>query len=235
MNNPKPQQSQDEQPQSDRNQTAGPVEMPYTAPMSSPQTQGRPSPRNRWPVWMRELPYLRFPPAPDKNFQLLDPQMLDQILQFADPDVAQQIRNDIKFLDYEVLRLFRERDFEAKRQQNRYRLFQIAYVLLTSLASIFGVLAIAALVTSVIYVPLFLFLETLIALMATFLASVSGRDAPFPQWISNRRRAERLRQEYFRFLMRMSPYDTMPDVIQRRVLVSSRAADINRGVYPDER
>ena len=51
--------------------------------------------------------------------------------------------------------------------------------------------------------------------------------------MSNRRRAEQLRREYFRFLTRMPPYDEVTGY-RRRMLLSKRVADINRGMHPDD-
>jgi hypothetical protein len=69
--------------------------------------------------------------------------------------------------------------------------------------------------------------------LVIFLATISGRSAPLPNWLNNRRRAEHLRREYFRFLMHLPPYDE-PVVYKRQELLSERAADINRGVNPDD-
>jgi hypothetical protein len=69
-------------------------------------------------------------------------------------------------------------------------------------------------------------------LMTTYLASVSGREAPLPIWLENRRRAEHLRRDYFRYLMNLTPYDNLEGYDRRRLL-SMRAANINRGFFPD--
>ena len=81
--------------------------------------------------------------------------------------------------------------------------------------------------------PGFAFLETVIALMTAFLAALGGREQPQEQWLLNRRRAEQLRREYFRFLTRVPPYDEIAGY-QRRMLLAQRAAEINRGVQPQE-
>jgi hypothetical protein len=72
-----------------------------------------------------------------------------------------------------------------------------------------------------------------VALLATFLATISGRESPLPIWLNNRRRAEQLRREYFRYLMNLPPYDSI-EGYQRQMAASRRAADINRGVFPEE-
>ncbi len=189
--------------------------------------------RKNWPVWAQQLPRLKFPPI-NQNFQLIDMYQLDDTLKDADPAVVKHLREELAFLDQELLRFFRYRDYEAKQQQNRYRLFQLGFLMLAALAALLGSLqALALSPESRSLVPLLAFGATLVSLFATFLATISGREPPMPAWLNNRRRAESLRREYFRYLMNMSPYDTM-DGYKRRVLLSTRAADINRGVFPDD-
>lgn len=201
-----------------------------------PSTQGKSGFRNNWPVWARELPqFPRFnPPEPDPNYQLIDSQKLREVLSGFDEEIVKKIEADIQFMDYELLRLFRERDHEAKLQQNRYRLFQIIFIGLAAVATMIGAIQALMLNNNPGVVPIFSFLETVVALLATFLATISGREAPLPIWLANRRRAEQLRREHFRFLVNLPPYDGQ-DGFQRRTLLSKRAADINRGIDPDER
>jgi hypothetical protein len=191
--------------------------------------------RAGWAVWAKQLPRINFPP-PQPNFQLIDKNRLREILieKNVDPAVIQRIETDMNFLDQELLRLFRDRDFEASMQQNRYRLFQIGYIVLAALATLFGSFQALTLNTSNQNLLLLMsFLETIVALLVTFLATISGREPPLPLYLTNRRRAESLRREYFRYLVNLPPYDTVEGP-QRRVMLSSRAADINRGVFPDE-
>jgi len=82
-------------------------------------------------------------------------------------------------------------------------------------------------------VPFFAFLETVIAAFVAYLATVSGREPPMPQWLTNRRASEQLRREFFRYLTHLPPYDKL-DGYRRKLTLSQRAADINRGVYPQE-
>ena len=42
-----------------------------------------------------------------------------------------------------------------------------------------------------------------------------------------------LRREYFRYLMRLEPYDGVEDRFDRETLLAKRAADINRGFFPE--
>lgn len=214
---------------------APPTAQPDTKSKAEPKSQGKAGFRKRLPVWMQEMPVARFePPAPDPNYQLIDRDVLEEELKDTPPEVRAEIIKDMEFMEYELMRLFRQRDHEAKRQQNRYRRVQILYLMLAALATMIG--SVQALTFNIApeTMPVFAFLETVVALFATFLATVSGREAPLPLWLTNRRRAEQLRREYFRFLTRMSPYDEVEAGYPRRMLLSKRAADINRGVYPQE-
>jgi len=200
-----------------------------------PSSQGGGFFRRRMPVWIQEMP--RFgpfrPAGPDPNFVLLDPELLEEVLQGVPITVKQEIYKDIDFLEYEVLRLFRERDHRAKVQQNRYRRQQINFLLLAIIATLVGSLQLITLGNRPEIMPVFAFLETVIALFTAFLAAVGGREPPQEQWLLNRRRAEQLRREYFRFLTRVPPYDELAGY-QRRLLLAQRAAEINRGMQPQE-
>jgi hypothetical protein len=198
-------------------------------------TQGRVDFRKRLPVWIQELPQFgKFQPAePDPNYQLLNKKDLEELLKDMPEQVRKEIFDDIDFMDYELLRLFRGRDHQAKFNQNRYRRRQILFLVLAVAATLIGSFQVVALNTSPDIMPLFAFLETLVALLTAFLASIGGRLSPQELWLTNRRRAEQMRREYFRYLTRMPPYDEVAGY-QRRMLFSQRAADINRGMYPQE-
>lgn len=201
---------------------------------SGPTTQEKEGFRARWPEWMQQLPRLQFNTEPNKNFQLIDRTMLWSLLEEkkADPASVARIEADLNFLEHEVLRLFRDRDHEAKLSQNRYRLYQIIFMALAAVATIIGSIQALLMNGQADLVPFFALLETVIALAATYLATISGREPPLPLWLSHRRRAEALRREYFRYLMNLPPYDVV-DGYERRQLLSTRAANINRGSYPD--
>jgi hypothetical protein len=205
---------------------------PAVKPEEAPITQQRGEFRANWPSWAKQLPQLKFP-TPNPNFELIDRKRLKEILKDADPTITKRIEDDLQFLENELLRLFRDRDYEAAMQQNRYRLYQILYILLAALATLLGSIQALVLNTNRTLLPWLAFGETLVALLATFLATISGREPPLPLYLNNRRRAESLRREYFRFLMNLPPYDTVegPD---RRQMLAVRSADINRGVFPDE-
>jgi hypothetical protein len=197
-------------------------------------SQGKKDFRKNWPEWVRQLPIPQFPPK-DTTFQLIDKQHLREAMarENADPEAVQRIEEDIEFLDHELLRLFRDRDYEAKFEQNRYRSFQIGFMLLATLATVMGSFQAIAVNTRPDVLPWLAFGETVVALFTTYLATISGRESPLPSWLENRRHAEYLRREYYRYLMDLPPYDELSGY-ERKQMLSIRAANINRGVYPDK-
>jgi hypothetical protein len=201
----------------------------------APSTQGRKDFRKRLPVWVQELPQFgKFKPdEPDPGYHLLEKAQLETVIKDFPEATKKEIYDDMDFMEYELMRLFRERDYYAKYNQNRYRRLQINFLFLAVLATLVGSLQVVALNSTPELMPLFAFLETLIALFTAFLAALGGREPPQELWLSNRRRAEQLRREYFRFLARMPPYDEVTGY-RRRMLLSKRTADINRGMYPDD-
>ncbi len=201
----------------------------------APSTQGKKDFRKRLPVWVQEMPQFgSFKPSePDPNYHLLNKADLEEALKDCPQAARQEIFDDMDFMEYELLRLFRERDYYAKYNQNRYRRLQINFLILAVLATLIGSLQVIALNNSPEWMPVFAFGETLIALFTAFLAALGGREPPQELWLSNRRRAEQLRREYFRFLTHMPPYDEVTGY-RRRMLLSKRSADINRGMHPDD-
>jgi len=200
-----------------------------------PSTQGRVNFRKQLPVWIQQLPQFgSFKPAePDPNYQLISREELEEVLADVPESVKHEFLEDIQYMDYELMRLFRQRDHAAKYNQNRYRRLQINFMILAVAATLIGSLQVIALNSNPEVMPIFAFLETVVALLTAFLAAVGGREPPQELWLTNRRRAEQLRREFFRFLTRMPPYDELQGY-QRRMLLSQRAADINRGMYPQE-
>lgn len=189
--------------------------------------------RRGWPAWMRELPYLRLPPVRE-DFSLVDRIKLHQELHDADPAALEAIDCDLDLIDRELMPYFRDLDREASLQQNRYRLYQVGYIFLAMCATIIGaLLALALRETPPRWVPLLSFLETVVALITVFLATISSRESPLSIWLQNRRCAESLRREVFRFLLNLPPYDAV-EGYRRRMLLAERAALINRGTFPDE-
>lgn len=187
--------------------------------------------RSRLPVWMREMPRLRVSKEPVSAFQLIDRGQLRQLVteKNLDKEAVTRIESDLEFLEYELLRLFSDRDHKANLQQNRHRLYTVQYITLGVLAVCVGALIAVAVATNPPLVPYLAVFSTLLALVMTFLGTISGREPPVEQWYVNRRRAEMLRREYFRFLMRLPPYQDGDDFQIKRTL-SQRAADINRGL-----
>ncbi|MBL8152927.1 MAG: DUF4231 domain-containing protein [Anaerolineae bacterium] len=202
-------------------------------PAATFATQQRPGFRQGWPEWARQLPRSGFEKEPNPNYQLIKPEEMAQILAAADPESVKRLQDDMDFLDHELLRLFRQRDFEASLNQNRYRLIQIRFMALAAVATVIGALQALALGNENQLVPWLAFAETVVALVVTYMATIAGREPPLPLWLQNRRRAEYLRREYFRYLMDLPPYDTV-DGYERKLLLSTRAANINRGIYPDQ-
>jgi hypothetical protein len=192
--------------------------------------------RRNWPAWAKQLPYfLRLPPA-RQDFSLVDRVELKRILEGTDPQIIADIEKDLDVLERDLMHFFVKRDTEASAQQNRYRLYQIAYIFLAMLATIIGSLIVLALNQNPPrWVPVLGFLETLVALLATFLSNIGTRGEPsFLAWLDNRRRAESLRREFFRYLVVLPPYDTT-EGYKRRMLLAERAALINQGKFPDEK
>jgi len=212
-------------------QQTAPSQAAAAAQQTQPVTQEKKGFRHGWAAWLKQMPQMTFPP-PDPNFVIIKPEQVDQILAGKDPKAIQQIKEDIAFLDKELVRLFRDRDYEAKYQQNRYRVIQIAYTSLATLATLIGSLLALVLNSSPNLVPWLAFAETVVALLTTYIATVSGREPPLPLWLENRRKAEHLRREYFRYLMNLEPYDDL-DGYRRRQQLSERAANINRGFFPE--
>jgi hypothetical protein len=214
-------------------QMAGNAPIPESkAAANQPITQQRSGFRNNWPAWAKQLPSFRGP-TPNPDFELIRKQDLEQMMAGVDPAAKAEIQKDMDFLNQELLRFFKDRDYEAAVNQNAYRLFQILFIVLATLATLIGSFQALSLTNKPEWVPFFAFVETLIALLATFLATISGREPPMPRWLTNRRRAESLRREYFRYLIGVPPYDAVRGYA-KRTLLSQRAADINRGVFPDE-
>ncbi|MBK8029541.1 MAG: DUF4231 domain-containing protein [Chloroflexi bacterium] len=107
------------------------------------------------------------------------------------------------------------------------------FLLLAAFAAVFAVIILALLILMQLQlIPFVALFETIVALLGIFLTTISGREPPLQLWLSHRRRAEQLRREYFRYLFRLPPYDRLVGV-ERGLKLSERAADINRGVFPE--
>lgn len=184
--------------------------------------------RNRWPTWVQQLPRFKLPESKD-NFELLDNQdYINNILNKVTPAARERILADKQTLAEELMPLFRERDREAKVFQNRHRLYQIGYIVLATLATIIGSFQALSVSAKPELVPWLAFMETIIALYATYLATISRNEPPFENWLINRRRAEALRREYFRFLTNAAPYNNLEEG-DRQQMLAVRAAKLNMG------
>lgn len=218
----------------------------------SQQKSGRP---NFGPVWFRDHPFYRLDDLPeykesdDYAFFLIQKKNIEKvksILEKKGYDQAsiakalEEMDEEIRFMSYEILRLFRRRDYEAKRNQLTYRQLQIMFLILATIATVLGSLQAVFAGYNPSILRWFAFSETIVALVASFLAAIRRVDPPLPSWLNARRRAEALRREYFRYLMKLPPYhkpndaDEGREAFKRRQRLAQRAADINRGVFPRE-
>ena len=105
---------------------------------AAPVSQGRADFRKRLPVWIQEMPQFgKFKPSePDQNYQLLIRKDLEAVLKDVPEATRKEIFDDMDFMDYELLRLFRQRDYQAKFNQNRYRKQQIYFLMLAVAATL---------------------------------------------------------------------------------------------------
>lgn len=212
-------------------QPAKPENPVMPPPPAEPITQDR-SPARSWvPLWLRQFPVFRFQPF-EPTFQLLNAAQLDKILAKSDPAARAKVKRDVEYLEHEVLRLFRERDYEASFHQNRYRLFQLAYMVLALAATIVGSMLALSLESAPHLTPILGAIEAIIAGFTTFFATLSTDEPPQQLWLQNRLRAEFLRREYFRYLMNLAPYSDLSE-FDREQELAYRAANINRGVFPE--
>ncbi len=189
--------------------------------------------RQRLPEWVKQLPRLRDTPKANQSFQLLNTVEKDAILAQMDAAAKKRIAEDIEHLESELLVYFRQHDADAAYQQNRYRMYQIGYIGLATLATIVGSIQALFLTSDVNIVRIAAFIEVMISLFAVYLANLGAQEPPLPAWMDNRRRAEALRREYFRYLVNLPPYDALTG-FERRGQLSRRAALLNRGSNPDD-
>ncbi|GEM_PF-1577180 len=206
---------------------------------NDPRTQQRKK-SNRW-EWIGQLP-LADVKDQKKRFPIVEKEKEEKIIKAfeekykSSPAQAklaiERLRRDIGFLEENIGDIFRQRDYEAKYYQTAYRRYQIAYMLLAALAGIFGSLLGLSFNQNNYAVALFGFCETVVALITTYLATISGRESPLQEWLTNRQKAEGLRREYQRYLVNLEPYDTQSPIIRQRLL-KMRAAAINLMGSPD--
>src|SRR5690349_16146475 len=89
-----------------------------------PKTQEKQGYRENWPAWAKQFPKWTFN-KPNEDFQLIDRNQLRELFgkqKFRDDAEAQaalaKLEADMDFLDRELLRLFRQRDYNASKNQN---------------------------------------------------------------------------------------------------------------------
>lgn len=177
-------------------------------------------------------------PDPNPNFQLIPEKDLEKLFNDKNipPNIRKEIKDDMAFLEEEMFHLFTKSDYQAKSYQNDYRRYQLWFILLAFFATLVG--SFQAVVSgrdvAETWLPALAFVETVIALLATFVSTVSASDPPMNKWIQNRRIAEYMRQEYFRYLTGVDPYDEYRlDQPRREMLLARRVAEINQGKHPD--
>jgi len=187
------------------------------------------------PVWVKQLPEPNLPKTPDPDFQLVSDKMLDDIQQIHQLDGAsiQRIKDDRQFMEKELMRYFRELDTDAKVKQNNYRLYQIRILMMATAATLVGSLQAVSL-DNEMALRLFGLLEGVIALFAVFIIQTRGSDSTLPGWLNARKKAEQLRREYFRFMLRLPPYDNSAQPYDLKLRLSSRAAEIYNDKDPEE-
>lgn len=202
------------------------------SPPAQPTTQGQ-TPARKKSAWLHDMPQFgTFKPSkPDTTYRLIDPAALQTLLAGHSDAVIARIQADMDYAEHELLRLFRARDYDAARNQNRYRKTQIFYIALAGLATAFGALQAYTLAGNPALSPWFGFAETVVALFTVFVATIVARRPPLRAWLSNRRIAEQLRREYFRFITNLPPYTDL-NTDDRRAELSKRAANINLGIEP---
>jgi hypothetical protein len=165
---------------------------------------------------LRELPKRHI--SPDKKYELITSVQLQTFFavyenyespgnpKFKEEFAAakEAIEKDHQALGERVMDLYRSNDFEAKREQNRYRQILWRLIWLAFFATLFGALQGFAVDMNIPGVdekaPLafFAFGEAVITSMALMVLQ-TARSSPLERWIMARRTTEALRREYFRF------------------------------------
>ncbi len=204
--------------------------VPLTTPSGFAQVQGEISQQTALYHLLRLLP--RFTPPPkNPNFALVTPPYLDTVLSGLHDDAARLLRAEVAIADQVLLRPFSDSDYDAVRIHIRYRLIQLSSAaLIIVMIALCGVglwLAFSARST-----PLTLALVGVVGLcLLVIYISGGGRANLYNRYMNQRRSAEWLRREYFRFLARLAPYNGTEGDRHRRV--NERAAHQD-AAQPDE-
>ncbi|RMF78578.1 MAG: DUF4231 domain-containing protein [Chloroflexi bacterium] len=188
------------------------------------------------PMWIRQLPSLRFPRRQNEAFELISDEFLHQIATTYQLDEAalEKIKQDRDFMEPELMVYFRELDHKAKLQQNGYRLFQLSILALATLATIIGSLQAVMLSSNPDILPWLGALEAFVALLTVFVVQTRGTNSRLSDWLNNRRKAEQMRREFFRYLMDLPPYRSIEVDYERKQTLSRRAAEIYNDKFPEE-
>lgn len=201
-----------------------------------PKTMGNERTKESRFEWFRQFPSFNFPSSPRQEFVLLNDadvkSLLDAYDIAHDAPAAQRVWDDMTVLNEELMPIFRERDHVAKREQNRYRLYQLSFLLLATAATAIGSFQVWALQSAQEMILVFGLFETFIALLTVFVSTLMGNRQPLGEWLENRRLAEQLRREYYRFLTDSQPYDLLEGT-DRKKRLARRAAAINNRKDPD--
>ena len=107
----------------------------------APITQGRMDFRKRLPVWIQEMPQFgKFRTRRARSeLQASEERGSGERPERRPRDHSKRNLSTIMdFMDYELLRLFRQRDYTAKYNQNRYRRQQIYFLILAVAATLVG-------------------------------------------------------------------------------------------------
>jgi len=187
-------------------------------------------------MWIRQLPSLRFPRRQNEAFELISDEFLHQIATTYQLDEAalEKIKQDRDFMEPELMVYFRELDHKAKLQQNGYRLFQLSILALATLATIIGSLQAVMLSSNPDILPWLGALEAFVALLTVFVVQTRGTNSRLSDWLNNRRKAEQMRREFFRYLMDLPPYRSIEVDYERKQTLSRRAAEIYNDKFPEE-
>ncbi len=212
--------------------TQPPIESEET---QQPKTMGNERPKDSQFEWFRQFPKFNFP-QPNQTFVLINDEELQEIFKTKNIDSqsveAERVRRDIRVLNEELMPIFRERDYVAKQEQNRYRLYQLSFLSLATAATGVGSLQVWALQSAPEWILVFGLIETVIALLTTFIATLMGNKQPLGEWLDNRSLAESLRREYYRYLADAEPYHQL-DGVKRETHLALRAAAINNRKDPN--
>jgi Protein of unknown function (DUF4231) len=144
--------------------------------------------RRRVPAMLRRLPSFNRPkPTP--------------IVEPSAADAFPELRDDLVFLDENLVPEFIESDLAALREQNRHRRQQLLLVAAGSLGAVLG--AVQAAFVDVKWPGL---LVTLVAVLSAVFAQRVQHGQALPRYLDERAKAERLRSVYFQYLVGVERY-----------------------------